>query len=80
MRLLILSFAIAASLSAVVVNYSYDTAGRLVRVDYGAGGSITYTYDKAGNLLSRITVPAAAAAPPAKKKDIKQKPESTVKK
>jgi uncharacterized protein (TIGR03437 family) len=40
---------------AAAVNYSYDAAGRLTRVDYGAGGAINYTYDKAGNLISRLT-------------------------
>src|ERR1035438_6225575 len=40
---------------AAAVNYSYDAAGRLTRVDYGAGGAINYTYDKAGNLISRVT-------------------------
>lgn len=69
MRLLLLSFALAASLSAAVVNYSYDAAGRLVKIDYGAtGGSITYTYDKAGNLLSRTVVSATAAASATEKK------------
>ena len=34
------------------VTYSYDNAGRLVKADYGAL-FIVYTYDAAGNLLSR---------------------------
>jgi YD repeat-containing protein len=42
-----------ASSFADIVNYSYDDAGRLTKVDYGNGQSISYTYDKAGNLLSR---------------------------
>jgi YD repeat-containing protein len=33
--------------------YTYDDAGRLVRVRYGNGASITYVYDAAGNLLSQ---------------------------
>ena len=40
---------------AATVNYSYDAAGRLTRIDYGSTGAINYTYDKAGNLLSRVT-------------------------
>jgi uncharacterized protein (TIGR03437 family) len=44
---------ITAQLTFAAVNYSYDDAGRLVKIDYGSAGSINYTYDKAGNLLSR---------------------------
>jgi uncharacterized protein (TIGR03437 family) len=44
---------IAAQVMFAAVNYSYDAAGRLTKVDYGSAGSITYTYDKGGNLLSR---------------------------
>ena len=42
------------------VTYVYDEAGRLTRVDYGGGKTIAYTYDKNGNLLSRV---AASAGP-----------------
>jgi YD repeat-containing protein len=31
--------------------YTYDGAGRLIRVDYGDGKIMEYTYDNAGNLL-----------------------------
>jgi uncharacterized protein (TIGR03437 family) len=51
---------IAAQLTFAAVNYSYDAAGRLTKVDYGSSGSINYTYDKAGNLLSRNVVTSAA--------------------
>jgi uncharacterized protein (TIGR03437 family) len=47
---------------AAVVNYTYDSAGRLTKIDYGPGGSITYTYDNAGNILSR-TVSGGSNAP-----------------
>lgn len=50
----------AAQMMFAAVNYSYDSAGRLVKIDYGTAGSIGYAYDKAGNLLSR-TVAASAA-------------------
>lgn len=51
---LLMTFPLLLALAlAAAVNYSYDAAGRLIRIDYGAGGSIAYTYDKAGNLLSR---------------------------
>ena len=47
--------------SADVVNYAYDDAGRLTRVDYPSGASIVYSYDAAGNLLGRsVTAPASA--------------------
>jgi YD repeat-containing protein len=42
--------------SAETVRYTYDDAGRLVRVDYGSGKSIIYTYDPAGNLLARTVI------------------------
>lgn len=52
----LIPFLLAGQLIIVAsVNYSYDAAGRLTRVDYGATGAINYTYDKAGNLLSRVT-------------------------
>ena len=38
---------------AGTITYTYDDAGRLIRVDYGGGVSIIYTYDPAGNLLER---------------------------
>ena len=47
------------------VSYQYDQLGRLIRVDYGGGKTITYTYDKNGNLLSRVVAsggPVFAAA------------------
>ena len=40
-------------------NYSYDAAGRLTKVDYGGGKTLTYTYDNAGNLLSRTSTSAS---------------------
>ena len=49
--------------SADTLHYTYDDAGRLIRVNYGSGTVITYTYDAAGNLLSReVSAPAAGAA------------------
>lgn len=53
---------VAAQFMFAAVNYSYDAAGRLTRVDYGSSGSINYTYDKAGNLLSRNVVSGNATA------------------
>lgn len=51
---------IAAQLTFAAVNYSYDAAGRLTKIDYGTTGSINYTYDKAGNLLSRNVITSSS--------------------
>ena len=56
----ILLSVIAAPLMFSAVNYSYDAAGRLTKIDYGTNGSINYTYDKAGNLLSRTALASSA--------------------
>ncbi len=48
-----LLFLAAAGLCTAAVTYSYDSAGRLIKVDYGNGSVVNYTYDKSGNLLSR---------------------------
>ena len=48
-------------LFAQQVTYTYDAAQRLSKADYGNGKSISYTYDKAGNLLSRTVVGGATA-------------------
>lgn len=59
----LIQFLLIAQLTiAAAVNYSYDAAGRLVKVDYGSAGSIAYTYDNAGNVTSR-TVQAGGAGP-----------------
>jgi uncharacterized protein (TIGR03437 family) len=50
-----LAFLLTAAISAAAITYSYDSAGRLTKVDYGNGSVTTYTYDKNGNLLSRST-------------------------
>jgi YD repeat-containing protein len=50
--------------AAETVNYTYDNAGRLTRIDYGSGVSISYSYDAAGNVLNR-TVSRASDAPAA---------------
>ena len=58
----ILLLLLATALHADTLNYVYDAAGRLIRVDYPTGTSIAYSYDPAGNLLSRtVTMPPAAA-------------------
>ena len=64
----VLLFGIFITARAGVVNYAYDDAGRLTRVDYPSGASILYTYDNAGNLLSRtVNGPSGNQARPARK-------------
>ncbi len=55
----------AVNLLAANIQYTYDAAGRLAKVDYGDGRTITYTYDAAGNLIKRERTGAATAAAPA---------------
>jgi len=54
---------------------TYDEAGRLIRVEYGNGAVIEYTYDRRGNVLknkvstlhtsmSMADVPGEAASAP----------------
>ncbi len=58
MRLLVVTLAAAiltggGASYAGTKKYTYDAAGRLVRVDYGNGKGFVYRYDPNGNLLSR---------------------------
>ena len=41
--------------AAYTVTYSYDDVGRLISVDYDDDKFIDYHYDKASNLISRLT-------------------------
>jgi YD repeat-containing protein len=42
---------------AYTVSYTYDDLYRLIKVDYGNGETIEYTYDAAGNRLTgKVTV------------------------
>jgi hypothetical protein len=43
----------AVTAEAVVVNYTYDGAGRLTAADYGFGKCISYRYDANGNILEQ---------------------------
>ena len=49
---------IAIYSSAYADAYTYDTLGRLTRVDYSNGSCIIYAYDDAGN---RVTVTQKAS-------------------
>ncbi len=50
-------FFLIATFPVFGANYYYDTAGRLLKVDYGSAGAVTYTYDNAGNLMTRQVQP-----------------------
>jgi uncharacterized protein (TIGR03437 family) len=63
MKHAIVFFAAAILTAAGSVNYSYDSAGRLIKVDYGNGSVVNYTYDKAGNLLSRSSTGTSSGGP-----------------
>ena len=54
--LLIALLCVTAQLRADLVNYTYDTAGRLSSADYGNGRKIYYTYDASGSLTSKAVV------------------------
>jgi len=57
----LLCVALAAVTSAAQAVNTYDNAGHLTRISYGAAGSVSYTYDAAGNLISRSVVAASAS-------------------
>ena len=50
------------SASAQGVIYSYDSAGHLMKANYGAAGTVTYTYDNAGRLIARTPSTGGGAA------------------
>lgn len=45
------------SISAKADTYAYDAQGRLTSVIYTAGGTVTYTYDAAGNRTAQVKAP-----------------------
>ena len=57
----LLCIAFAAATSSAQAVYTYDNAGHLTRVSYGAAGSVVYTYDAAGNLIGRSIAAAGSA-------------------
>ena len=54
-------FALAAAGTSAAETYAYDPIGRLTDVAYANGGSIHYTYDANGNILSIVTSLAVTA-------------------
>lgn len=62
-----LAVLITLCLPAFAVTYDYDAIGRLVKVDYGDGRAIEYTYDASGNRTSVVVdtnAPVTEPAPP----------------
>ena len=46
--------ALAAAVAADSVTYTYDDLGRPIKAHYSSGIYIEYSYDEAGNLVSRV--------------------------
>ena len=67
------AFLFATTIAVAATTYSYDSAGRLIKADYGGGASIAYTYDNAGNLLSRVVTSASTSSSTTAKKTSKNK-------
>jgi len=60
MAALAICLCICTPADAVIVNYTYDNAGRLTKADFGGGRVIFYTYDNAGNILKREATPGGS--------------------
>lgn len=56
-----LILALVAGLAPAATTYDYDQLGRLVRVTYGDGSQIDYSYDLAGNRTARSVTGASSA-------------------
>lgn len=58
-RIAALAFSLGLMLPATASadTYTYDAQGRLVSVTYSGGGSVTYTYDDAGNRTQQVKAP-----------------------
>jgi uncharacterized protein (TIGR03437 family) len=61
LRNCLLGIALAAAASSAQAVYTYDNAGHLTRVSYGAAGAVVYNYDAAGNLLGRSLAAAGGS-------------------
>jgi YD repeat-containing protein len=54
---------LSASLAFAGETYEYDAQGRLIKVTYGDGMSISYTYDNTGNIVSTVVEGNSAPGP-----------------
>src|SRR5947209_20576698 len=57
---LLFALALCPQAFANSVSYAYDSLNRLTRVDYGNGAVIDYTYDAAGNRLTRVATASSS--------------------
>jgi YD repeat-containing protein len=68
--LVVICLAVVSSYTsyAETVNYFYDDLHRLIRVEYGSGVAIEYTYDQYGNrtqeIIHQSVPPTTTASPP----------------
>ncbi len=68
---------LTGALAAQAVTYSYDSAGRLVKADYGAAGVIVYVYDNAGNLVNRTAQAGAGSVSAEPRANLEVRPAKT---
>lgn len=57
-HLLPLALALSAT-TAFAATFTYDKANRLISAQYGTAGSISYTYDAAGNMIKVLQQPSS---------------------
>lgn len=55
-------FVLIVSLSAFAESYVHDKLGRLIRVEYDDGTTVSYTYDRSGNRTSVSVRTSGSAA------------------
>ena len=55
---------LSAPVQGQSVSYTYDTLNRLIRIDYGNGKVVEYTYDAAGNRLTKNVLQVSDTTPP----------------
>ncbi len=60
---LLLAFALCPQSFADSVSYTYDSLNRLTSIIYGSGAVVSYSYDTAGNRLTRTSTPPTLTAP-----------------
>ncbi len=60
-RLVIILAILGAADSVFAIEYDYDDLDRVEKVTYDDGSSVSFVYDKAGNVLERTAVPEPGA-------------------
>jgi len=61
---LILFLCILTNGYAQTISYQYDNQNRLMKVDYGNGSIVNYTYDANGNIMSKVVSGVSLPAAP----------------